>query len=138
MIETSELDYFLAEERTPMIASINSEGERLNGAIPGEFSKTGYYFERCFIGTDKNKNCKIVYMSSVKEEIKEIVFNFGNDDAVFYDLLLDSHGATEIKIPDSSPKKFLIKSINGNEINELLDDNLNDDYFRLNTIENLI
>jgi hypothetical protein len=138
MVETSELDYFLSEERTPMIASINSEGERLNGLIPKEFNKTGYYFERCFIGTDKNKNCKIVYMSSVKEEIKEIVFNFGNDDVTFYDLKVDSYGSSEIEISDKFPNKFLIRSINGKNVNELLDDNLNDDYFRLNTIENSI
>jgi hypothetical protein len=138
MVESSELDYFISEEHTPMGASINSEGERLNGAIPEEFEKTRNYFGRCFIGTDKNTNSRIVYMSSVKEEIKEIVLNFGNDDAVFYDLCLDSYGSTEIKITDSSPNIFLIKSINGNEINELLDADLNDDYFRLNTIENII
>lgn len=138
MVESSELDYFISEEYTPMRASINSEGERLNGAIPEEFKKIKSYFGRCFIGTSRNSGSKIVYMSSVKEKIKEIVLNFGGDDVTFYDLQLDKHGATEIKIPNNSPSMFLIRSINGNEIGELLDADLNDDYFRLNEIENII
>jgi len=138
MVESSELDYFISEEYTPMRASINSEGERLNGEIPEEFKKTKSYFGRCFIGTSRNSGSKVVYMSSVREEIREIVLNFGSDDITFYDLQLDKYGATEIKIPDVFPKKLLIKSINGNSIDELLDDKLDADYFRLNEIENII
>ena len=138
MVDTSELDYFISEEHSPMTASIDSEGERLHGRIPEEFVKTKNYMGRCFIGTSRNRGCRVVYMSSIREEIKEIVFNFGYNDVSFYNLVMDEHKASEIEIPGDFPKKLLVRSINGNSIDELLDDNLNEDYFRLNTIENLI
>jgi hypothetical protein len=138
MIETSDIDYFISEKYSPMKASINSEGERLHGVIPEEFEKTKEYFGRCFIGTNKNDNSKVVHMSSVKEKINEIIFNFGKEDVLFCDLEIDRHKSIEIKIPNDLPTKLFVKSINGNDINELLDENLNSDYFRLNTIEDLI
>lgn len=138
MVETSDLEYFISEEYSPMKASINSEGERLHGVIPDEFEKTKLYFGRCFIGTSKDRNSRVIYMSSVKERIEEISFDFGNQKISFSDLEPDHDKSIEIEIPGEAPIKFLIESINGNPINDLLDETLDSDYFRLNTIENII
>ncbi len=138
MVETSELDHFISEEYSPLQALINSSGERLHGSIPDEFKSTRSYFGKCFVGTNRDKNTRVIYMSLVKDKINEITFDFGNQKLSFYNLVPDSNKSIEIEIPGEIPNRLLIESINGNLINDLLDENLDQDYFRLNTIENSI
>ena len=137
MIETSGIDYFISEKYSPMKASINSEGERLHGSIPDEFEKTRSYFGKCFIGTNRTKKARTIYMALVKGRIEEITFDLGNQKITRKDLEPDNNKSIEIEIPGDMPNRLLIESINGNPINELLDEILDSDYFRLNTIEDL-
>jgi hypothetical protein len=138
MVEMSELDYFITDFYSPMKALINSSGERLHGSIPEEFEETKKYFGKCFIGTNRDRNIRVIYLAGVSEKIEEILFDFGNQKLSFLNLEPDHNKSIEIEIPGDAPIKFLIESINGNQINDLLDETLDSDYFRLNIIENSI
>jgi hypothetical protein len=133
----SELNFFISEEKPIMPALINNQGTRVFGNIPNPTSKIFKFFYNCYIGKSKDLNKNVIYIYNLRIEINEIVINYGNGNKTFNNLLLleyQNYKTYEIII-DEPITKLEIVSVNGEMINEILDERLDDFYFEKNTIE---
>jgi hypothetical protein len=86
---------------------------------------------------DNNSNKKIIFISNIKTPIKEIKFNIGEIIMSIDSPLLNEHKCIEIVFNDEIPTKLEVLSINGEMINEELDEVLDEDYWRFNRIESV-
>lgn len=133
----SELNFIINEEKPIMPSLINNQGTRVFGDIPNPTSKIFKFFNNCYIGKSKDLNKNVIYIYNLKIEIDEIVINYGNGNKTFNNLqLLEylNYKTYEIII-DEPIAKLEIISVNGEIINEVLDERLDDFYFQKNTIE---
>ena len=78
----SELNYYLLPENPQLHATLTSTGNRKHGDVPPEFKKCREYFLNCFIGTDTDKNCQVIYIFNLLRPINNITFQV-NDYIVF-------------------------------------------------------
>ena len=133
----SELSVNINEEKPIMKALINNQGTRVFGDIPNQKSKLFKFFYNCYIGKSKDLNKNVIYIYNIKIEINEIVINYGNGNKTFNNLqsLEYLNYKTYEIIIDEPIVKLEIISVNGEMINEVLDERLDDFYFQKNTIE---
>ena len=83
--------------------------------------------------TDK----KVIFISNIEIPIKEILFNIGENIISIISPPLNEHKCIEIVFNDEIPTKLEVLSINGEIINEELDEVLDGDYWRFNKIESV-
>lgn len=138
MLKMSELNHHVIKEDPKIDAQINSFGNRINGEIPKEFVETSKYMSKCFIGFNTDKKIPTIFISGLLVNIYEIVFDIGHDDLlVIKDPKLDAYESIEIELNNNKPNKLTILSINGQVINEILDNSLDSQYYISNLICNL-
>jgi hypothetical protein len=138
--ELSELSHYVMDSSLTLPSKITTNDEGLGrrcGIIPEIYIKTRKYFHSCFIGMDNNSNKKIIFISNIKTPIKEIKFNIGEIIMSIDSPLLNEHKCIEIVFNDEIPTKLEVLSINGEMINEELDEVLDEDYWRFNRIESV-
>jgi len=133
----SELSVNINEEKPIMKALINNQGTRVFGDIPNQKSKLFKFFYNCYIGKSKDLNKNLIYIYNLRIEINEIVINYGNGNKTFNNVQLSEYQnyKTYEIIIDEPIIKLEIISVNGEMINEILDEQLDDFYFEKNTIE---
>jgi len=138
--ELSELTHYVMDSSLvpPSKITTNDEGlGRRCGEIQKINNRTRDYFESCFIGTDMKTDKKVIFMSNIKTPIKEIKFNIGENIISVDTPPLDKHKCVEIVFNDEIPTKLEVLSINGEIINEEIDEVLDEDYWRFNKIESV-
>ena len=138
--ELSELSYYILESTLTLPSKITSNDDglgRRHGEIPKIYNKTKVYFESCFIGTDMGTDEKVIFISNIKRPIKELKFNIGENIITIDTPPLNEHKCIEIVFNDEIPTKLEVLSINGEIINEELDEVLDEDYWRFNKIESV-
>jgi hypothetical protein len=138
MLIMSELSHYIIRDNYRIDARINSFGDRINGDIPKHLTKTPHYINKCFVGFDTDKNNPIIYISNEFVNISEIVFDIGHDDLlIISNPEVNIFNCIEIDLKDKTPNKLKLISINGEEINEVLDEDLDGRYYECNVISNL-
>jgi len=138
--ELSELTHYIMDSNLALpskVSSIDGESGRKYGEIPKINNRTRGYFESCFIGADMETNKKVIYISNIKTSIKEIKINIGENIISVDTPPLNEHKCIEIVFNDEIPTKLEVLSINGEIINEELDEVLDEDYWRFNKIESV-
>lgn len=125
----SELDVHILEQKPNLPATLTSTGVRAHGDIPDSFPKTKHYFNKCNIGWDEIKNNVNVFIWGIKQPIEQIVFDFGvkHETLTFID---PSHTKWEFNL-DYKPTKCEVLEINKQPINEVLDPEFTDLYWKL-------
>jgi len=137
--ELSELSHYVMDSSLTLPSKITTNDEGLGrrcGIIPEIHNKARKYFHSCFIGTDTDTNRKVIFISNIKTPIKEIKFNIGEIVITIDTPPLNEHKCIDIVFNDEIPTKLEVLSINGEIINEELDEVLDEDYWRYNKIEN--
>jgi hypothetical protein len=138
--ELSELSHYIMDSSLTPSSKITTNDEVLGrrcGIIPEVCIKTRKYFQSCFIGGDSGTDKKVIFISNIKTPIKEIKFNIGEKIMSIDSPPLNEHKCIEIVFNDEIPTKLEVLSINGEIINEELDEVLDEDYWRFNKIESV-
>jgi hypothetical protein len=138
MLNISELSHYIIKDGPQIEDKIRSFGNRSNGVIPDQLVETPKYMNKCFVGFDTDKNTPIIFMAGLLVTIDEIVFDIGHNDLlVIKNPELGPYGTFEIDLTNKRPTKLIILSINGQVINEILDNDLDDYHYDSNLISNL-
>lgn len=127
----SELNYYVLDKKPNLKPTLTSTGVRKHGDIPNEFTKTKQYFDHCNVGWDEDNNNINVFVWGLKQHIHSIIFDFGNEKRQ----LLDKGSRFEFNL-DKKPLKCKIVEINGEPINETLDPEYTELYWKLFKIRN--
>lgn len=131
----SELNYYLMSEKPNLPATLTSTGVRKHGDVPEEFTNCRKYFLNCFIGYDNQKDCQIIYIFNILNSVNKIQLTV-NDYIIFEENpIVNEFGGIEIVVSDAEHLKIL--TINDEPINEMLDPELTELYWKLNKISNL-
>lgn len=115
------------------IASTSSNG-RVFGSVPKSSTKSLKYFKRCFIGRDCNTNQYVIWIDNLFKKVEEIEFQIKDNIIISKKVQMNSDGGIEIIIDKADMLKII--SINGEKINELMDEKLDDKYYSKNLINN--
>lgn len=138
MIKMSELSHFIIKNGPKLNAQLNSFGHRSNGEIPNQLVKTSQYIGKCFIGSESNKKTPVIYISNILVPISEIIFDIGYEELLIVrNPELNLHESIEIDLGNKVPTKLNLLSINGQEINEILDEKLDNEYYECNLLSEL-
>ena len=138
--ELSELSHYVMDSSLVPQSKITTNDEGLGrrcGEIPKINNRTWGHFESCFIGTDMETDKKVIFISNIKTPIKELKFNIGETIITIDTPPLNEHKCIDIVFNDEIPTKLEVLSINGEIINEELDEVLDEDYWRFNKIESV-
>jgi hypothetical protein len=138
--ELSELSHYIMDSSLTPPSKITTNDEGLGrrcGIIPETCIKTRKYFQSCFIGEDSDTDKKVIFISNIEIPIKEILFNIGENIISIDSPPLNEHKCIEIVFNNEIPTKLEVLSINGDIINEELDEVLDGDYWRFNKIESV-
>jgi len=138
--ELSELSHYIMDcgLTPPSKVTSNDDGlGRRYGEIPKIYDKTRTFFETCFIGTDMDTEKKVIFISNIKRPLKEIKMNLGYGILTIDSPPLNDHKCIEIVLDNLIPTKLEVLSINGNIINEELDEIFDEDYWKFNKIESI-
>jgi len=131
----SELNYYLMPEKPNLPATLTSTGVRKHGDVPKEFIKCRKYFRNCFIGIDTDKNCQVIYIFNIEESIHNIQLEVNNYIIFDENPKINEFGGIEIIVADAEYLKIV--SINNEPVDEILDSELTELYWKLNKIRNL-
>jgi len=131
----SELNYYLMETPPNLPATLTSTGVRKHGDMPLEFEKCRQYFHNCFIGFDTDKNCEVIYIYNIVKPFSHIIFQVFDEIIFEEDIKINEFNAVELVVSDSKYLKIL--ALDNTPINELLDPELTELYWKLNRIQNL-
>ncbi len=138
--ELSELSHCVLDSNLALPTKITTNDEGIGrkfGIIPQNFTKTKEYFDSCFVGDDMITKNKIIFISNIKQIIHELVLDIGESIFEIKNPELNEHGCIEIIFDKSVPSKLKILYINGNPINEVLDEILDESYWKFNKIESI-
>jgi hypothetical protein len=138
--ELGELSHYIMDSSLTPPSKITTNDEGLGrrcGIIPETCIKTRKYFQSCFIGEDSGTDKKVIFISNIEIPINEIKFNIGENIISIDSPPLNEHKCIEIVFNNEIPTKLEVLSINGDIINEELDEVLDEDYFRFNKIESV-
>jgi hypothetical protein len=128
-----EVNYYITEEKN-LPAVLSSTVNRKLGEVGDEFPKTSKYFRRCFIGKDVYTNKYVIWIDNILQDVNNIKLQINDGFIVDKNVTKDINGGIEINIDKAHMLKII--SINDEEINELLDPELNDEYYDVNIIQN--
>jgi len=129
----SEMNHYILPEKPKLPATLTSTGARKHGDVPPTFPKTKQYFDHCNVGWDENNDNVNVFIWGIKHYIESIVFDFGVDTKCISDI---SSNRLEFNL-DYKPTKCEILEINEQPINEILDPEFTELYWKLFKIKNL-
>jgi hypothetical protein len=130
----TELKYHMLEEKPNMPATLTSTGSRKHGGIPPEAPKTKNYIDHFFIGESEDTNMICIFIFGIHRPIQKMRVDFG--EGLLVELELNGDGLFE-KHVEFKPTRCIVQTIDGEEINETLDIDLDERYWQLNKIKNL-
>lgn len=128
----SEMNHYMVTPKPNLPAGLSSTNNRKHGEV-NNFPKSSKYFKRCFIGWNIDIDKCVIWIDNIIQNVNIIELQIGNDNIISKEVKADKNGGIEIIIDKASMLKII--SINGNPINELLDSELDDRYYKLNIIQ---
>ena len=136
----SEMQSYIVSPKPNLPAVLSSTKNRQHGDVP-LFLKSSKYFKRCFIGWDLDKECCVIWIDNILKDITKIKLQLDKSRFLNEDVKINEKGGIEIIVIPLSilkikPKILKIVSINEEAIDEILDEELTDEYYKSNTIKN--
>jgi hypothetical protein len=125
-IKLSELKYDYLDPALNFPASISVMGDRLNGKIRDQLCPISRaYFSNCFIGFCENTDKPGCFIWTVAIPNVEVEIDFGNARGVF-----SNGNSLHIFIDlEEPPTQCKVVSINGEPVNELIDESFSPEYW---------
>ena len=137
----SEIQPYIVSPKPNLPAVLSSTKNRQHGEVPLSL-KSSKYFKRCFVGWDLDKGCCVIWMDNILIDITKIKLQLDKSRFLDKKTIINKNGGIEIipSIDDPlvvvNPKMLKIISINEEVIDEILDIELTNEYYKVNTIKN--
>lgn len=131
-VKISELKYFFLDPNYDFPAKITVIGDRLNGKINEDTSPISLkYFSNCFVGFDEDFDSPGCIIWTTYEPDLQIEIDFGSETGIW------SNGKSKyIRIKLSEPPTMCkILSINGVDVNEIIDHEFESSHWGRNRIQ---
>ena len=139
-LKISNLNYHIIENPPILKDKFRMHGNRTNGDILEKNNKLYTYFLNFHVSTcNENKKNKKIFIYNLKKIIKNIKIDIGTEIINIQDVktceFKDGDKYIMLNLTENIPTKIIILSINDKEMFEILEDNLDDNYWKRNFIE---
>ena len=131
----SEMNHYIMKPKPNLPAILSNTNNRKHGEVPSSLLKINKYFKRCFIGLNTDINRCVIWIDNILQSFEEISFMINDKEIITKkNIKANDHGGVEIIINKATQLKII--SIDGETINELLDPELTEQYWKINNIKN--
>jgi hypothetical protein len=127
----AELDHEILPASLAPHATLTSTGLRKHGQVPETFTKTRKYFHNFFVGLNSDTGKASCYAWNLQEPVNKLRIDFGNGMIGNFNVI----GGTFEEQIDFFPTRCKILEINGQPVNEILDHEFSENYWKMNKIE---
>ena len=140
-LNITNLKYHLIDEPLLLVEEYSEQIDRLYGKISENYNNLLKYFEFFYIGTFKGETTsKKIMIYNIKKIINYIKIDIGTEILEYENMELtnwNNYIYYEIDLFDKIPNKLIILKINDEEINQILENELNDNYWKNNLLEKI-